>query len=82
MTGTVDALPHFSHYQPGQCEEQGAGGSLLVGGVDGVAHQNGEDMAHGFPQLELFEDILARGSDCLLPVESSCRRHLSRSDWS
>ena len=50
MSGTVDALPPFSHHQPGQCEEQGAGGHLDVSGGDGVAHQSGEDMAHGFSQ--------------------------------
>ena len=53
ITGTVDALPPFSHHQPGQCEEQGAGGYLHVGRVDGVAHHDGEDMAHGFPHPEL-----------------------------
>ena len=81
MSGTVDALPPFSHHQPGQCEEQDAGGLLVVGRVGGVAHDNGEDLAHGFPQPELCQNILTRGSGRLLPVECSCGGHLSRSGW-
>ena len=45
--------------------------------VGGVVHQDSENVAHGFPQSQLCQNILTRGSSRRVPMECSCGGYLS-----